>query len=572
MRFGTVAFSVLIMGCSAGVSAESSASARAFSYTQTLYKNLRAYTLDPSHAWATRMLVRDGKIVAIDPPAETRYGAETRVVDLGGRFVLPGFHDAHTHPIDSGVDLLECPVYAYKTLSDVIARVKSCNLKMKDRPLSEWLRGSGWTQFLFPTGAPHRTTLDRITTKRPIYLMSGDGHSVWLNSRALALAQIDRNTKDPRDGKIVRDRDGTPTGVLMEGAMALVDAIMPERSMDLRIRGLKNAITLAHQYGITSFHDAYLTREHLEVYREMEKQGFLSVEMSGALYADSNLPVEQVEDLFKLKQEFETDQIRLKTVKIFMDGVIEDKTAALLEPYLNPGAPPSSDRGEIQWDLNRLHEVARRAVVLGFNLHFHAIGDRAVREALNTIEDAEVISGVNVVGHRISHLQLVHPDDWKRFAKLGIFADFQPLWACRDVAIRQYTEPYIGPVRSKYLYPIGGVLNAGGEMAFGSDWSVTSMNPLSAIQTAITRMDPNGVTDSNWTPEHRIGLEAAIRGYTLGGARAEQREKDFGSLEVGKFANFVVLDHDLFRIPVREISRTKVLSTYRRGQLLYQAR
>ncbi len=535
---------------------------------EILFTNAHVFTMDPKRPWAGNMALSGGRIVALDVDESEIDPEETKVIDLSGRFVLPGFHDAHIHPIDSGVDFLECPLYDVKNVEGLTDVVKKCSKKLKR---GEWLRGSGWTQSIFSApSAPHFKILDQISKDYPIYLMCGDGHSVWVNSKALSLAKIEASTPDPRDGKIVRDEHGQPTGLLIEGAMELVNQVMPARSKELKMAGLKIAIDLAHRFGITSFHDAYMNREFLEIYRELDQKGGLKIEMSGALYADSNRPVDQIQDFIRLKKEFESERIRLKTVKIFMDGVFEDKTAALLEPYLIPDS--AGEMGSIQWDLEKLHSLGRLALQNGFNLHFHAIGDRAVREALNTVQDATLFSGRKIPGHRIAHLQLIHPSDWKRFGELGVFANFQPLWACRDVSITRFTEPYIGEERSKYIYPIGGVLNAGGELAFGSDWSVTTLNPFEAIQTAITRQDTDGSTDPNWTPEQRISLMDALKGYTVGGARVEQRENDFGSIEVGKLGNFIVLDRDLLRTPVNEISNIKVLRTYQRGEEVYRAK
>lgn len=537
-----------------------------------VFVNARVSTLDSKLPKASNFAIKDGRIVFINVDEKT-LPKKTKRIDLGGKTVLPGIHDSHIHAIDSGVDLLECPLYDAKTLESLIESLHVCSKKIQVKPKSEWLRGSGWGLTLFNgSNVPHKKILDQITSDRPVYLMNADGHSVWLNSKALHLSGINRSTKDPRDGKIIRDEKGEPTGVLIEGAMELVHQKMPKRSASLKMKGLKKSIELAHQFGITSFHDAYLNREFLEIYRALEKQGGLNIEVSGGLYADSNLPLSQITDLVQLRQEFESDRIRLKTIKVFMDGVLEDQTAALLEPYLgHENSPDPVARGSIQWDLDQLRELGKLAFKNQFNLHFHAIGDRAVREALNVVESARRESGKNILGHRISHLQLVDPSDWSRFKELGVFANFQPLWACRDVAITRFAEPFLGMARSKNIYPIGGIVSVGGELALGSDWAVTSLNPFEAVQTAITRQDIEETTDPNWTPDHRVTLEDALRGYTLGGARVENREDDFGSIEVGKLANFIVIDRDIFSIPVNEISKIRVLRTYQRGREVYRA-
>ncbi|MBL7665349.1 MAG: amidohydrolase [Bacteriovoracaceae bacterium] len=528
-----------------------------------LYKNAQIYTMDETKPWADSMIVQGEKILAVGRENELRnFGPFQSETDLKNKFVMPGIHDNHTHPIGSGVEYAECMLYDAENVEHLLEIIKKCNDELPAGTL--WLRGSGWTIYLFENGAkPHKDMLDKISTTRPMALMSGDGHSYWANSAALKLAKLTPETKDPVDGHLGRDEQGQLTGMLYEGALSFLDSVIPPRTLEQRLAGLKKALSFMREAGITSFKDAYVTQEELETYVALDREGGLTATAHLSLYADTKLELNQINKFQVWKKNYSSAKIHINTVKIYMDGVLEDQTAALLKPYVG-----STEAGEILWSKSKLRKFAVMVDKAGFQMHFHAIGDAAIRTALDVIELAQTKNGKLGHRHEISHLQLIHPQDWSRFKKLDVSAVFSPLWAMDDEVISQYTAPLIGPLRAKWIYPMGSVAKAGGRMAFGSDWSVTSMNPLEGIEVALTRTPLEAQTPSRWLIRERLDLKTALMGYTVGGAYATFSEQIAGSLSPGKRADFIILDKNPFKVTPMKIGEIKIIATYHLGKLL----
>lgn len=415
-----------------------------------------------------------------------------------------------------------------------------------------------------PGGAPSRSIIDELVPDRPVYLTSADGHTGWANSKALEIAGIDRNTPDPIDGRIDRDPEtGDAIGSLQEGAMSLMTQHIPPTTVDARQQGLRHAIELLNSYGITSIQDASVSREDLEAYDSLDRLGQITLRVVASLWWDRNRDEEQIAELVQLREEFNTGgRVRPTTVKIMQDGVMENYTAAMLEPYL----VPSGTRGIPMVE----PELLRRAVTAldaeGFQVHFHAIGDAAVRQSLDAVEEALIQNGQLGHRHHISHLQMINPADIPRFKELNVVANFQPLWAYADKYITQLTIPFIGEERARWLYPIGSIQNAGGMIAFGSDWSVSTANPFPQIETAVTRLNADDDSIPVFLPQERIDLETAIVAFTINAAFVNTHEHNTGSIEVGKYADLIVLDRNLFDIAAADISETQVLLTLLEGK------
>lgn len=525
------------------------------------------YTLDAARSWAEAVAVRDGRIVYVGSADGVRawIGADTRVLDLDGRFVLPGFMDSHVHPISAGLELAACDLNGAKTADEVFERIRAYAAA---HPEKKWIAGGGWDLPLFPDANPHKKLLDAIVPDRPVCLASADGHSVWVNSKALELAGVTKDTVDPADGRIERDAaTGEPTGTLRESASDLVDKLLPQPDAAEQLAGLERAIERAHRFGLTGLFDASVDDDELESYRELDQAGRLNTWIGIAYYMDSEKPLaEQVEHLVALRRQKWGPHVRLASAKIFADGVIEAGTAALLEPYLKRGG----SKGELTWSEDELRAAAIALDKAGIQLHVHAIGDRGIRATLDAIDAAIRANGPRDRRPTMAHIQLFSPSDIPRFRALGVTASFQALWAYADSYIKDLTEPYLGPERSRWLYPIRSMSKTGAVLAGGSDWSVSSLNPLDAIEVAVTRHGPSDAAGESWIPDERVDLPTMIAAYTMGSAYAAFRENECGSIEVGKSADLLVLDRNLFAIPSEEISDTKVLLTLFQGREVWR--
>lgn len=524
------------------------------------------YTVDAARSWATAIAVTDGEIVYVgtDGGVSGYIGPETELVELNGRMVLPAFHDAHVHPVSGGVELLQCDLNGLESRAEVLQKVRDC---AREGDPNSWLVGGGWNLPIFAGGVASAATLDSIVPDRPVYLTSSDAHSAWVNTRALELAGISAETSAPPEGRIERDpRTGEPIGTLRESAMDLVARLLPPTSDEQRRQGLRRALEIANAFGITSLVEANADPGALAAYAAAERDGWLTARVVASQRVDPNRGVEQVEDLVTLRNRFQSPRFRPVAAKIFADGVIEGRTAALLEPYVGS----ADDRGTINFSADRLEALAKRLDREGFQIHVHAIGDRAIRMSLDAIEAARLENGERDARHQLAHIQLWDPIDIGRLRELGVIANFQPLWAYADRFITELTEPVLGDARSRWLYPIRTVLESGAVVAAGSDWSVTSMNPLLGIQVAVTRQPLDGSAPP-WIPEERISLADAIAAYTINGAYLMRQESETGSIEVGKSGDLIVLEHNLFEIDSSMIGSTDVLATFLAGNLVYRS-
>ena len=487
-------------------------------------------------------------------------GAETEVIDGAGGLVMPGFIDSHTHPY-SGVELNECDLSKDSTPAGVLATVGAC---AQARPTAPWIRGTGWHSPVFKGANPTAAMLDAVVADRPAYLTAADGHSAWVNSRAIEMAGLTSATPDPAQGRIERDGKGFPSGTLRESATRLVSRLLPPFTREQYIAAFTGALQMASSFGITALTDANADSVMLEAYRWMDSAGTLQVRVSAAQDLGPNPRLSIVDRVKRQRDRYRGRLIEANSAKIYLDGVIETHTAALLEPYLDrPGY-----RGEPSLDQETLDTLVGELSGAGVQVHIHAIGDRAIRMALDAFERSG--SKARPGRHQIAHLELIDSTDISRFKDLGVIANFQPLWAFEDPYIVDLTIPKVGQRRARWLYPIKSVMVSGAIVVGGSDWSVSSMNPLEGIQVGATRQALDAASGDGWIPQERASLQRMLEAYTANGAFARFRDSVTGTLEVGKLADLILLDANLFTLPLHEISTARVSLTVMDGRIRYR--
>jgi hypothetical protein len=532
----------------------------------------RIATMDPARSWATALAVRQGRIVAVGSDAMVRalVGPRTRVIEARGRTVTPGFGDAHVHPVHAGLDRLRCELRGTRGAGAYLDVIAAYVASHPDEP---WIRGGGWSMDDFPGGIPTAAELDRVVPDRPALLRSRDGHTAWVNSRALELAGVTAATGDPEDGRIDRDANGNPVGALQEGAIGLVARFIPETTKDELVAALRLGQGELFSLGITNWQDAIVEPGHEEpAYVRLAARGELRARVVGALWWDRSRGAEQIDDLVERREQTASDRYRPTSVKLMQDGVLENFTGAVIEPYLGVDGRPTDNRGLSQIDPEALKGYVTRLDALGFQPHFHAIGERAVREALDSIEAARRANGVSDTRPHIAHIQVIHPDDIGRFRELGVVANAQPYWACHEGQMDRLTIPYLGPERSTWQYPFRSLLASGATLAMGSDWSVSTANPLAEMEVAVNRIADVSRDEHPpaFLPEQRIDLMDALAAFTSGTAWVNHLEHDVGSLEAGKAADLVVLDRDLFDRSAGAIGEARVLGTFIDGQTVFE--
>jgi predicted amidohydrolase YtcJ len=532
---------------------------------ETVFRGGAVYTVDATRRWAEAVALKSGRIVFVgtDAGVAAWIGPDTRVIDMKGKMLLPGFHDSHVHLVGGGIEMGECNINGLTTVEQIQAALRAY---AEQHPDKAWIRGGGWPLTLFD-GNPPKEVLDQIVPDRPVILDAFDGHSSWVNSKALQIAGITKDTPDPPRGRIERDpKTSEPTGTLRESAGRLVIAKIPPYTPEDFVLGLRRGLETANRFGITSVQEASVRDTHLQAFATLDRSNELTVRTVGAMRIEPEKIAIQVPQFVEWRTKFLSKRFRPTAVKIFLDGVIESRTAALLEPYLG-----SDDRGWLNLEPEVLKPLAADLDRLGFQIHIHAIGDRAIQSAFDALEFARDRNGHRDSRHHIAHIQLFDPADIRRFRRLDVVANFQPLWASADDYIVKMTEPFLGPQRSRWLYPIRSVAETGAMIVGGSDWSVTSMNPLDAIQVAVTRRGIKDGPGPAWIPEEIVDLPLMLAAYTINGAYVNFQETETGSIEVGKAGDLIVLDRNLFEIPRHEIHLAKVLLTLLDGKEVFRA-
>ena len=522
------------------------------------------YTADPARPWADAVAVRAGRVAAAGPErdlADLR-GPSTRVLRLDGGLVLPGFQDAHVHTAAGGLELAQCDLHEVEpaAYAATVARYAA------DHPGDPWVLGGGWVMDAFGTGGPHRSALDAVVADRPVLLESTDGHSAWVNGLALELAGITRATPDPPRGRIERDASGEPTGALHEAAKAMVGDLAPEPGQAEWEAAIERGQAHLHRLGITAWQDAAVEPDMLAAYRAVAERGRLTGRAVAALRWEVEAGGAQLADLVERRRTGTVGRLRASAVKIFSDGVFENRTAAMLEPYLDADGRPTGNLGIGMLAADELARVVTALDAEAFDVHVHAIGDRAVRDTLDAFQAAAAANGRRDARHQIAHLQFVHPDDRPRFRRLGVVANAQPFWSCLDGYMRELTLPFLEPERAGWQYPWASLRRAGAVLAFGSDWTVSTANPLREIEVAVRRVDPGDPDGEPFLPDERVDLPAALDAFTSGSAYALRLEAETGSVTPGKLADLAVLDRDPFDPAAGPIAGARVLATLVEGE------
>jgi predicted amidohydrolase YtcJ len=537
------------------------------------------YTVDPARSWASAVAVRDGRIVVVGDDHDVRHliGADTEVVDLAGRLLLPGFQDAHVHPVLAGTTLRSCDLHHLEDADSYVAAVAGYAAANPER---EWITGGGWSMEAFPGGTPHRSLLDAVVPDRPVALPNRDGHGVWVNSRALEIAGITDATPDPADGRIERDAGGVATGMLQEGASELVTRHIPAPTADEHYQGLLAGQAYLHSFGITGWQDAavgsaFPPGDVYGAYLAAAENGTLTGRVRAAQWWDREGGLEQLAEFRSRRDRAEAvrdgaGRFRAGSVKMMLDGVAENHTAAMLEPYLDGCGCSSGASGLDFIDPEKLGGYVSELDAAGFQVHFHALGDRAVRTALDAVEEAIRRNGQRGNRHHLAHLQVVHPDDIARFRELGATANMQPLWACHEPQMDELTIPFLGERRSGWQYPFGSLHRAGAMLAAGSDWSVSTPDVMLGAHVAVNRRATEE-DERVLGPEECLDLGTVLAAYTAGTARVNHLDADTGTVQTGKYADLVVLDRDPFAGPPMAIGDTRVLRTYVEGALVHAA-
>ncbi len=539
-----------------------------YPFADMVLLNAVVYTVDAARPWAEAVAVKDGKIMSVGSSEEVRrcIGPRTEVMELGGGLILPGFRDAHIHPILGGMNLLECNLVGCSDLDGYLSRVAAYAHANRDQ---DFIRGGGW----LPDAVLHRSLLDAVVPDRPAFLKSIDGHSAWVNGKALELSRITASSVDPPGGIIEKNPvTGEPTGILREwSAMEIVESYLPAPTLQTRVTAGWAFLQQASKMGIVSVHEAMGKEEELLAYQALERDGELTLRAQVALLCEPEKGIEQIERLLHLRESFRSDLMTPRAAKIFVDGVVEGHTARLLSPYTDmPGYC-----GEALWTPEELNRVTACLDAKGFQVHFHAVGDGAVRMALDAVEHTHARNGRRDVRPMIAHADLIHTDDIPRFGALGVIANLQSLWFCEEDHFARTTLACLGEQRSWNLYPIRDILRNGAALACGTDWpfsgELNTFNPLESIQVGVTRRGISPKSSQAYNPDQCVDLATIVHAHTMGGAYADFQENFTGSVTEGKSADLAVLDRNIFALPPDEISHSRVILTLFRGKPVHRA-
>ena len=531
-------------------------------------RNARVYTVDSDRPWAESVAVKGERIsyVGSNDGAEGYVGESTRVIDAGGRLVLPGFIDSHNH-IWAGSNPDAVSLFGFGSLTELQEAVRAFS---EERPDLEWIQGDGWEYNLSPDGGlPTADDLAGLTGGRPALFISYDAHTIWLNRAAMDSVGITPDTERVPFGELVLDGQGKPTGIL-RGTMGITGEAeeslwqhVPSRDREDRYASLKKNLSDAIRYGITTIVEPQASVRRLSMYEKALEEGHLKSRLQIALYHPPGTTEEEVDRFVEARRDYDDDRIRVSAIKLYIDDVIEPRTAALLEPYADlPG-----ERGDTFYAPETFNEAVTRLDGRGFQLFIHAIGDRGIRVALDALEHARRANGPRDSRHQLVHVEILSPEDIPRFKELDVTACMQPRHCAPDIS--EYWAASIGPQRSEYAWALRSLDDAGARLAFASDWDVSEMEPVVGIFTAVTRRGLDNEPPDGWIPEQRVNVETAVEAYTLGGAYANFLEENRGSIEVGKYADLVMMSDNLFQIPPGQIKDAHVLLTLVGGEEVY---
>lgn len=512
------------------------------------------------------LAVRDGVIVAVGAEALALTSRADETVNLEGGYLSPSFADGHAHPLLGGLEGMGPRIRSCTSVPDIVEAVRSW---ARAHPEQDWILGASYDATLAPDGVFDAEWLDDAVPDRPVVLKSWDYHTVWVNSAALRAAGIDRNTPEPSLGRIVRRVDGSPRGTLMEaGAIDLVLKVAPGYSLEDRVKALESATARYAAAGVTWIQDAWVELDDVPAYLTAASSGGLSAIINLAFRSDpqnwTDQPA-QFDTARGLVRELGSPMLTANTVKFFLDGIIESRTAFMLAPYEDaPG-----ELGLPNWLPDELQEAMVRFDALGFQLHLHAIGDAAVQMALDALEVLQRRNGPRDRRPVIAHLQVVDPKDIPRLARLGVVANFEPLWACSDDVMQLLTIPRLGTPRAEHQYPIASLAKVGIPLSFGSDWPVTGHHPLPGLATAVTRQTADKLPTGGWIPTERVDVETALAAYTSGVSHQAFAEHEWGQLRPGMRADMTLLSANPMQVRQDQLADLEVLGTWLAGRPTY---
>ena len=528
----------------------------------------KIYTLNAKQPWAEALAIRGDRIVAVgsDIDIANLQSKDTKVIDAKGRLVLPGFTDCHIHFIDGSFSLGRVNLEGAKDAADIQQRLREYGARHSG---SDWVLGRGWNYAMFPTSLPDKKYLDEVFPNRPAFLEGYDGHTYWANSKALALAHITKDTPNPPNGIIVRDpKTGEATGALKEAAQSLVAAVIPKPTRGEKLAALRTGIHWANENGLARVHSAGGDFEEFDLYDELLRHGDLTLRFYISYFQNPpELRPQDISVIEDARKKYSGDWLSAGAVKFMVDGVIESHTASMLEP---DSADPSL-QGKLFWDPDKYKSAIAELDKRNLQLFTHAIGDHGIRTALDAYENAQKLHHTSLHRPRIEHIESVSAADISRFGKLAVIASMQPLHSYPDDDTLDVWARNIGPDRASRAWVWKSIAKEGGQVAFGSDWPVVTLNPFKGLQTAVTRQTSEGLPKNGFIPSQRLSVAEAIRGYTLGAAFAGFREKTEGSLEPGKLADLIILSQNLFEVDSHKIDQTKVLTTVVGGRVVFQS-
>lgn len=536
----------------------------------TVFTNGAVYTVDKSNSWAEAIAISNGKIsfVGTDEDVENYISDETNVIDLDGKMILPGFHDSHMHPLDMALALSGCNLYDLYDKELYLETIETCVQEQEDQ---EWVTGMG---FWLPDYDPYsldKTDLDEIVSDKPAGFMDMDGHAVWVNSKMLEIRGIDKNSQDPPGGTIVKDLiTGEPTGLFLDDAMFLIDEFALDGTDPDNYEATKQALAMLSSGGITSFVEAMTFEGYEELFRTLDSNDELNFRVNLSLWVDSLQDYSQID---YLKDQYSNDihsHVRTNLAKLFVDQGIETQTGAVFEPYFDENGSVTENYGQLSFSTEDLQFYVTELEKAGFQIHIHAVGDKAIRQSLDALEVSRIENGLSGTRNTIAHVYLVHPDDVSRFSELEVIPNYQAFWAYTAEGWFEGIESSLGTERAYSLFSFASLHNAGARIAMGSDWPVTTYEPLQAIEVGMTRQDPYSDSGPVLGEDQRLDLETLIEAYTINGAYLMQQDDITGSIEVGKYADLVVLEKNLFDISPQEIGDVKVMMTLFEGKEVFR--
>lgn len=548
-------------------------------YADVVFRGGSIFTGSGQHQDHLTVVVRDGRIEDVLPEADTAQciGPDTDIVDLTGSLLLPGFQDAHIHPAQGGVELLQCDLSGAASADEAVAAIATYAAANPHLP---WILGGGWSMDHFVGGNPLATLIDAVVSDRPVALSSRDHHSLWANGQALAAAGLSADSPDPQDGRIERLADGSPAGTLHEGAAELVLAQAPPIDEDLLVAGLLRAQDELVALGITGWQDALIGAfagipDTGVAYERVLADDKLLVRVRGAQWWKRDQGLEQLDQLVTRREQARSlgipERYDLSTVKIMVDGIAENFTASMVESYRDCHGHDTGNTGMSFISAENLAVYVTALDAAGFQVHFHALGDRAVRDALDAVAAARRANGPSDLRHHLAHLQVVASSDTARFAELEAVANLQPLWACHEDQLDELTLPFMPESAMDRQYPFGDLHDGGAVLAAGSDWPVSSADPIAGVHVAVNRIAAEVDGEPLGGPLQQLTLATALAAYTSGSAYVNHRDQETGTIAPGYRADLAVIHPNPFESPALEIHRSRVVSTWIDGRCVYSS-